>query len=340
MKNYLLCAVALAAVGTIPLEAAQAQLKPSTTVKTPLSRPAPVRPIEMPSLKPPAPPAPPVKPTRNALVIILENGGIVKNLDPALQARLNTTVTFAKCGNFDFPMKQGEDIGRMLNRLAGQISTNADCINPFAWRFTTMKLSDWVDEQTDKMLEDTIKGGNSIIATQRRYDHVAILEDRDATPSVVLARMKQLAPNYVLDVHVLTHGDVEQFIGYRGASFDDNNFFGILRNEQRANKPMFIRAVYQMNCSSGTLKDNWESVGAEAVNGTNGAALNSMPWQYFHFMGNWINDRDSFATSTMTATDEAAFYTTPIYTVLGMLPKVNESRLTLSPGSNGGLKVD
>ncbi|MGB5076026.1 MAG: hypothetical protein WBO17_00920 [Sphingorhabdus sp.] len=309
---------------------AEAQLGGNAAqIKKPLAKPV-LMPIS----------APPIRPERNALLIILENGGIVDNLDPAVRSKLNTNVTFAKCGNFDLPMKQGEAIGAMLGRLAGQIANNAGCINPFAWQMTTMKLSKWVDDQTDKMLEDTIKGGNSILSTQRRYDRVVVMEDADASLDRVIARMKELAPDYVLDVHVLTHGGDEYFVGYRGAQFNDNNFFGILRNEQRANRPMFILAVYQMNCSSGTLKDNWASVGAVAVNGTNGSLLNSMPWQYFHFMGNWINDRDSFATSTITAANEAAFYTTPVYAVFGVLSKVDESKLTVSAGSNGNIRVN
>ncbi|WP_448501253.1 hypothetical protein [Sphingomonas sp.] len=287
-----------------------------------------------------ATPATPVRPRKKALVVILENGGLVQNLDPKLKSQLNTSIPVFRCGNFQFRGESGDRPAQIIARYPRQIAANRQCVNPLNWRRETFRLIDYVNQQTDRMLEDVIKGSNALLKTQNRYDTVSVMEDANAIPSRVLAEMRRLAPSHVIDVHVLTHGTNNAFSGFNKAAFTQDSFFKHLSADRDAGKPMFIRAVYQMNCVSGTLMDDWEGVGAEAVNGTRAEYLNSMPWQYTHFMRSWITDQQSFDAATRTAYAQASGYTQPVFNILLMGRAVGESELVLSAKSNRGLKIN
>lgn len=266
-------------------------------------------------------------PGRNALVVILENGGVMSNVDPNLRRSLDVDIRTVTCGDWEFQLRSGESIPALVARIAGQLGGNVACLNPGSWREQVFNPLDWLNDLSDSMLEDAVKANNSLLNTQSRYDVVVVLEDANAVPARVVDAIKQLAPTHVIDVHVLTHGTTEAFIGHNGARFDQSSFFGPLQSYRESSGRLFMRAVYQMNCSSGTLKDDWTALGAIVANGTNQAALNNMPHQYFHFLGHWLGVR-GMADGSQLSFNEAAAYTRPVYTLVGLGDLVDVSRLT------------
>jgi hypothetical protein len=277
-------------------------------------------------------------PGKTALVVILENGGIMNNVDPDLRQRLDTDIRTVQCGHWEFELKAGETIPELLGRVAGQLAGNLECANPANWRQTTFNPYAWLNQQTDTALENAVKGHNSLLNTQSRYDKVVVLEDADAVPARAIGAIRQLAPGHVLDIHVLTHGGNEFFVGHGGARFNQSTFFGQLKPDKDAGR-LFIRAVYQMNCVSGTLKDNWVSLGATVVNGTQARDLNNMPHQYFHFLERWLTRAQGMSTASQGSFEDAAAYTRPMYGLVGRGDKVNTSRLTTT-GRNVNANVE
>ncbi|MEZ5729110.1 MAG: hypothetical protein R3E48_14585 [Burkholderiaceae bacterium] len=286
---------------------------------------AQARPVQRATLKRPGP-------SKHALVVILENGGIGNNLDPKLRQALNKNIRYAACGNWKFALRKNEKVPALVARVAKQLAGNATCLNPLKWQVKTLNGLQWVNQQSDKALEDAIKGTHALLKSQRRYDRVVILEDRNAVPARVIAEMRRLAPTHVLDVHVLTHGADERFIGYGNQRFDERSFFGVLRADQARGLPLTLRAVYQMNCVGGTLKNDWIRLGAKVVNGTRGKENNNMPHQYVHFLRRWLNN-EPFGTASERSFQTAATYSRPIYGLVGLGKLVDVSRL-IAQGQN------
>lgn len=277
-------------------------------------------------------------PGQNALVVILENGGIMKNLDPALSQALNVNIVTVTCGEWEFQLRNGESIGDLVARVANQLAGNLQCLNPGSWRRNTFNPRDWLNATSDQAIEDAVKGAGSLLNTQSRYDKVVVMEDADAVPDRVVALIRQLAPSYVIDIHVLTHGTSEAFVGYNGAAFTATSFFAPLQAYRDSGKSLYIRAVYQMNCVGGTLKDNWTGLGAIVANGTQQTFNNNMPHQYFHFLGHWLAVK-GMNDASQKSFDDAASYTRPIYTLVGKGGLVDVSRLTTA-GSNQAATVN
>ncbi|HEU4781616.1 MAG TPA: hypothetical protein VFS58_17180 [Steroidobacteraceae bacterium] len=280
----------------------------------------------------------PPKPTRKALLIVLENGGVMNNVDPQLRRSLNVNINTVTCEGLEFELPQGRTIVDLLADIGGQIGSSLNCLNPGNWRQTTFNPLTWLNEQSDFALEAAITANNSLINTQSRYERVVVMEDADAVPARVLAMIRELAPQYVLDLHVLTHGDSENFVGHNNARFNNSNFFSVLDTERKNGLPLYLRAVYQMNCRGGTLKDNWRSLGAITVNGTVGTALNNMPHQYFHFLQKWLNGT-GMSDASNQAFNEAAAYSRPIYTLAGQGALIDVSRLP-AEGSSANANVN
>lgn len=275
---------------------------------------------------------PAVKPGKNALVIILENGGVMNNVDPALRRALDIDVDVLTCDDFSFEVEDGMGPVELIAEVGSAIGGALQCLDPRNWRRSSVNVGNWLNDQTDAALEEAVKGQRSLVNTQSYYDRVVVLEDADAVPESVIATMRSLAPNYVIDVHVLTHGDTNRFVGHRGVSFNAANFFNPLKADVDAGK-LYLRAVYQMNCVSGTLKDEWQSLGAIAVNGTRGSNLNNMPHQYLHFMYLWLQSPPGLAgleDASRRSFQDAAAYSRPIYSLVGMGNLIDVSEMTSS----------
>ena len=275
---------------------------------------------------------PPGPPGKRALLVILENGGVMRNIDPTLKTALNVTIRTATCGNWEFELKVGENLADLVWRVGSQLAGNATCINPSNWSITSFNPYQWLDARTDQAIENAVKGQNSLVNTQSRYDVVIVMEDANATPGKVITVIRQYAPTHVIDIHVLAHGGSESFSGYNGAAFTNSSFFSVLQADRTQGKPLYIRSVYQMNCVSGTLKDNWQALGAVVVNGTQSTYLNSMPHQYFHFLQRWLATT-GMSDASQRSWEDAAAYTRPVYMLVGKASRIDQSRLTTS-GSN------
>lgn len=276
------------------------------------------------SLKPVAKP-----PGQKALIIVMYNGGIVKNIDPNLQQKLQATnLTTVTCGNFEFQLQPNETLQALLGQIGSLLGGNLQCINPANWHQQTLNLADWLNGISNQALENAVTGAQSLINTQSYYDKVVVMRDQDAVPANVIAMVRQLAPDYVLDIHVLTHGGNGFIAGFNEAAFNNSTFFSVLKGDKDAGKPLYLHAIYQMNCEGGTLKNAWLSLGVTAVNGTEGTNLNNMPQQYFHFLQHWFAQQQGESSASTNSFNDAAAYTRPIYDLIGMGDKVDSSKLT------------
>ena len=242
------------------------------------------------------------------------------------------------CGNFEFELRPGESLPNLIARVYDQIVSNLNCVNPANWREQVFNPLTWLNQTTDNALENAVKAQNSLLNTQAYYDQVVVMEDADAVPDKVIAAMRSLAPTHVMDVHVLTHGGQEFFVGHNNASFTSANFFQPLKADTDA-KRMYVRAVYQMNCFSSTLKDDWISLGAISVNGTASATLNNMPQQYFHWLQRWLVSVQGMGNASDGSFNDAAAYSRPIYSIVGKGNLVDVSNLTAT-GRNANANVN
>lgn len=275
-------------------------------------------------------------PARRALVVILESGGVMNNVDPALRQALNVNISTVTCGDWEFQLRAGETVVDLVARVAGQLGGNLACLNPANWRQQTFNPYSWLNDMSDQAIEDAVKSGSSLLNTQSHYDTVAVMEDADAVPDRVVNLIKRLAPGHIIDVHVLTHGWNEGFLGYNGNWFTQASFFAPLQAYRASGKSLNLRAVYQMNCVGGTLKDDWTALGAVVVNGTQ-QQYNNMPHQYFHFLGYWLGIR-GMSESSRRSYEDAALYTRPIYSLVGKGSMIDVSRLTTA-GANQAATV-
>jgi len=223
-----------------------------------------------------------------------------------------------------------------LAKWTARVSTiTKNFLDPSNWKVKTMSMTEALDAVSDFLLEELTKG-IQLAQTPGAYDKVVILEDAQVTAPKVLAKIRELAPSYVLDIHVLTHGGTDTIYGYNSGSthhvLTPHNFFEPLRADRESGRtPLFLRAVYQMNCSSGTLKDDWIDLGAEVVNGTEGDTLNYMPHQYFHFMDRWVRRKQTFEQASLGSHDDTKDATELVYQVFlaNHQGRVAGSRLTV-----------
>ena len=129
------------------------------------------------------------KPTQHALLVLLENGGLDIPADEAV-ATINMT---------ELVTELGEQLGIPLNNLNDQIA-----------------------QITDTAIEDAVVDVIHDIADPH-YDNVIILEDGRLTNDNVIDTLKSLSTEYIVDIHVLTHGSRTAFIGAEYFSITSNN---------------------------------------------------------------------------------------------------------------------
>lgn len=201
-------------------------------------------------------------------------------------------------------------------------------LDPGNWEQRTQPFEDWLDTASDFLIEEIAKVARHQAAFSARYDRVVVLEDHQVKPQTAIAAIKELSEEHVVDVHVLTHGTTNKIIGVTQGStsyqFSEDTFFGPLREAKLAGEPVWIRAVYQMNCNSGTLIDEWQSLGATTVAGTKlGDVSNYMPQQYIPFVNHWLADA-TFQSATAQAYQEARFVSADFYQVISQEEELME----------------
>lgn len=211
----------------------------------------------------------------------------------------------------------------------------AAMLDPANWGRRTQDFEEWLDTTSDFLIEEIAKVARHQSAFSTRYDRVVVLEDHQVKPQTAIATIKDLSEDHVVDVHVLTHGTTNQITGvHEGGttySFTEDTFFGPLREAREAGEPVWIRAVYQMNCNSGTLIDEWQSLGATTVAGTKlGDVSNYMPQQYIPFVNHWLANH-TFESATAQAYQEARLVSEDFYQVLSEEEELMEhSELTVA----------
>ena len=196
----------------------------------------------------------------------------------------------------------------------------AAMLQPMNWDVQLQEFGDWLDATSDFLIEEIAKVAKHQAAFANRYDQVVVLEDHRVKPEIAIGVIKDLSRRHTVDIHVLTHGSTNRIVGVSGPDgthdFTDATFFRPLREAREALQPVWIRSVYQMNCNSGTLIDEWQSVGASVVSGTlHGDVSNYMPQQYIPFVNYWLGNA-SFATATAQAFQQARFVSEDFYAVL------------------------
>ncbi len=274
------------------------------------------------------------RPNQKALVVLLENGGAALGQVAELTAAL-PQITVARCSGRRIELRPGETLVAKIQQIFG---LTMHCMNPANWSIESLSFEDWWADISDYLLEEIHKSVAMAVknTSAHRYDKVVLLEDGDFTVAKVLATLRELAPNYVLDVHVLCHGGHGVFVGHNHEVFTATNFFAsLLASRAKGELPMHLRAVYQMNCSSGTVVPLWRGVGAEVVNGTSGAKLNCMPIQYHHFLRRWLDQGQTFSAATSGSYTDALPYFQVIWSHDPV--KVTDSRLFTT--GNGGLRM-
>lgn len=127
------------------------------------------------------------------------------------------------------------------------------------------------------------------LQARRHYDRIVVLEEEQATAAQLWQALLD-AGDAVVDVLMLVHGQT----GYACGHGDDRvgaDFFAGLRQLRAAGlAPFNLRAVYQMNCYGKTLAPEWLSIGAQAVNGSEG--VNWLPEPSLSvFLRGWLGGR-------------------------------------------------
>ncbi len=269
------------------------------------------------------PSEPPPPPTRIAALILVENGGINLEGVSAL-TDLVPDICYITCASWNFDISGGETILDIIEIIGSEIIEHWECANPNNWEVECLTFEDWWEPVSDYIAEEVSDGVNSVIqrTTPFKYDKVVKLEDAEFNVDRVLSELDSLADDYQVDIHVLSHGNDECFIGHEYFYSTDhqdgaNCFFAKLRQKMDSGEiPLHLRAVYQMNCLSGTLVDDWLDLGAKVVNGTGppnqGTYLNSMPTQYHHFLTHWLSG-DSFSQANSKSFNDARGYFDIVY---------------------------
>ncbi len=328
-------------------------------------------------------------PSKRALLVLLENDGIVSSLDaagidyPSLPDV--SYMVFAGEGGTEFKLNKNESIAQAIARLNAQLLAFAQSrvgpmpqppkfngianptdpnylaelnawqssvqamlntlTNPNNWTVRTESAETFADVVSDLIIEK-FTSTYILQKTSGKYDKVVVLEDSQFGAASVLAQLKELAPNYVLDVHVLSHGGINVINGASNAQQSDltrNNFFLPLQQGRLTGEiPLRLRAVYQCNCRGGTLKREWLGVGAQVVGGTNGetpdaSKNNYMPQQYIHFLDYWYHQNQTMQQALASSFDDSSNYSTGVYSALSEnADLIEDSRLTAS--GNGSIK--
>jgi hypothetical protein len=151
-----------------------------------------------------------------------------------------------------------------------------------------VNLPPWASQALDRFTQAYARAAVQLQA-RRHYDRIVVLEEEQATAAQLWQALVD-AGNATVDVLMLVHGQA----GYACGHGDDRvgaDFFAGLRQLRAAGlTPFNLRAVYQMNCYGQTLAPGWLSIGAQAVNGSEG--VNWLPEPSLSvFLRGWLGGR-------------------------------------------------
>jgi hypothetical protein len=129
-------------------------------------------------------------------------------------------------------------------------------------------LPPWLSQAMDRFSQGYARTAVWLQA-RRHYNRIVVLEEEDATAARLWQALLD-AGDATVDVLMLVHGQPGYACGH-GDNQVGADFFAGLRDLRAAGlAPFHLRAVYQMNCYGETLAPEWLSIGAQAVNGSEG----------------------------------------------------------------------
>lgn len=155
-------------------------------------------------------------------------------------------------------------------------------------RVGSVNLPSWASRALDRFTQGYARAAVWLQA-RRHYDRIVVLEEEEAT-AAQLWRALLDADGATVDLLLLVHGLPGYACGH-GDSQVGADFFAGLRGLRAAGLTRFhLRAVYQMNCYGQTLAAEWLSIGAQAVNGSEG--VNWLPEPSLSlFLRGWLGGR-------------------------------------------------
>ena len=218
--------------------------------------------------------------TQKALVVLLENGGYRDGLPFDFGFDIAIGLRF-RCGNWTVDLGLGASVWDAIHQI-GIPPFNA-CLNPSNWSVSTRtrhySAGEFVRDMTNFVAESigvaTIYGSGAA----SRYHTIRILQDGDLNVPRIRQELQALAASYVIDVHVLAHGNASGF----GL---DNDVTASDLQGLRTIPGLTLRSVFQQNCNGSGLNDDWRYAGAQVVTGS--AGINSMPVAYGPFIRRWV----------------------------------------------------
>lgn len=137
-------------------------------------------------------------------------------------------------------------------------------------RLGAMALPGWVTATVDFVAEEYTKLVLRLHGVHRRYDRVLILEDARATGADLRAALVALSRTHTVDLLVLSHGNPNAILGYKGQAITAGSFGPLIAQRQANPALLNLRAVWQMNCHGATMLPTWMALGARSVCGTPG----------------------------------------------------------------------
>lgn len=234
---------------------------------------------------------------KKALVVLIQNGGYDGGLpfNPGFDIAVGLRFS---CGGWNVDLDFGANVFDAIAR-AGVPPFNA-CLNPNNWSVSTRTrhytASEFVRETTNFAAAQL--GVETVYASgaANRYDTIRILKDGDLRVSRIRQELQSLAASYIVDLHVLAHGDESGF-GLNGEVTASD-----LRN-LRTIVGLHLRSVFQQNCNGSGLNAAWITGGARVVTGS--AGINSMPFAYKPFIDRWVQG-ETFAEAVQHSYDDVA----------------------------------
>lgn len=134
-----------------------------------------------------------------------------------------------------------------------------------------LTLPQWAMTTIDFLTEEYAKALLHWCGAYRRYDHVVVLEDEQATGPQLAAALLTAGRTHTVDVLVLAHGHDGQIVGYRGRERVGAETFNALLHAYRSDPAgLDLRMVYGLNCYGLTLASTWLALGAKVANGAPG----------------------------------------------------------------------
>ncbi|MCK6575777.1 RICIN domain-containing protein [Myxococcota bacterium] len=225
-------------------------------------------------------------PRARALLVLMENGGMVAGL-PINDGFLLPEFTCQGITLRD--VSTAWDAVNLLRRTMR--NPPVACLNAGNWVQTSttpaafaQRFVDFSSETIGRAFVESRVGG--------AYELSDVIEDAAFNPDFVREYLRQLSASYVVDIHVLAHGNGTGF-GGSGSTFTTDVIRGF-----RDIPGLDLRAVYQQNCYGSALNAAWLDAGADVVSGT--AGINYMPSGYGPFLDAWVAGAD-FNTAVMNA---------------------------------------